>query len=60
MRSLHDIARNYMRLHIYDMRIPGESRGAELDVARARELGLPIYTDIAELPRLLRAGEANQ
>jgi hypothetical protein len=49
-----------MRLHIYDMRIPGESRGAELDVARARELGLPIYTDIAELPRLLRAGEANQ
>ena len=42
------------------LRIPGESRGADLDVARARELGLPIYTDIAELPRLLRAGEANQ
>jgi hypothetical protein len=42
------------------LRIPGESRGADLDVARARELGLPIYTDIAELPRRLSAGEANQ
>ncbi|HXC07529.1 MAG TPA: hypothetical protein VNV61_01265 [Steroidobacteraceae bacterium] len=42
------------------LRIPGKSRGADLDVARARELGLPIYTDVAELPRRLRAGEAKQ
>jgi hypothetical protein len=38
-------------------RIPGESRGADLDVARARALGLPVYTDVNELP--LRAQEAS-
>lgn len=32
------------------LRIPGASRGADLDVARARELGLPVYSDVAELP----------
>jgi len=32
------------------LRIPGESRGADLDVARARRLGLPIFTDVSELP----------
>jgi hypothetical protein len=32
------------------LRIPAESRGADLDVARARALGLPVYTDVAELP----------
>jgi hypothetical protein len=32
------------------LRIPGESRGADLDVARAKELGLPVYTDPGELP----------
>jgi len=42
------------------LRIPGESRGADLDVARARELGLAVYTDLAELPRRLRASESNR
>jgi hypothetical protein len=42
------------------LRISGQSRGADLDVARARELGLPVYTDVAELPRRIRAGETNQ
>jgi hypothetical protein len=32
------------------LRIPGESRGADLDVGRARELGLPVYTHVNELP----------
>ena len=32
------------------LRIPGESRGADLDVGRARALGLPVYTDVRELP----------
>jgi hypothetical protein len=32
------------------LRIPGDSRGADLDVARARELGVPVYTDLSELP----------
>ena len=33
------------------LRIAGASRGADLDVERARELGLTIYHDVAELPR---------
>ena len=33
------------------LRIPGASRGADLDMARARQLGLPVYTDVNELPR---------
>jgi hypothetical protein len=32
------------------LRIPGASRGADLDVARALELGLPVYRDIGQLP----------
>jgi hypothetical protein len=32
------------------LRIPGESRGADLDVARAIELGLPVYGAVSELP----------
>ena len=33
------------------LRLPGESRGADLDVARAHELGLPVYRDASEIPR---------
>jgi hypothetical protein len=32
------------------LRISGASRGADLDVERARELGLSIYRDVTELP----------
>ena len=32
------------------LRIAGESRGADLDVARAQELGLPVYRDASEIP----------
>jgi hypothetical protein len=31
-------------------RIPGVSNGADLEVAKAREMGLPIYTDLNEVP----------
>jgi hypothetical protein len=33
------------------LRIPGASRGADLDVARARARGLPVYTKVDEIPR---------
>lgn len=33
------------------LRIPGASRGADLDVAKAQELGLPVFTDIEQLPQ---------
>lgn len=32
------------------LRLPGDSRGADMDVARARELGLPVVYDVNELP----------
>jgi len=33
------------------LRLPGASRGADMDVARARALGLPVYGSVDELPR---------
>jgi hypothetical protein len=32
------------------LRLPGASRGADLDVARANELGLPVYFRIDDIP----------
>lgn len=34
------------------LRLPGASHGADLDVARARALGIAVYTDVAQLPAL--------
>ncbi|MFD3331009.1 DUF4406 domain-containing protein [Streptomyces sp. NPDC058701] len=33
------------------LRLPGESAGADGDVATARRRGLPVYHDVAEIPR---------
>jgi hypothetical protein len=33
------------------LRLPGDSTGADQDVATARRRGLPIYHDVAEIPR---------
>ena len=32
------------------LRLPGESKGADQDVAIARERGLPVYTALADVP----------
>lgn len=32
------------------LRLPGASRGADMDVARAHELGLPVVSSVDELP----------
>ena len=32
------------------LRLPGQSKGADLDVERARQLGLRIFTDFAAIP----------
>ena len=32
------------------LRLPGESRGADQDVALARERGLPVWTDVTQVP----------
>jgi hypothetical protein len=31
-------------------RIPGASTGADIEVAKAREMGLPVFTDLNEVP----------
>ncbi|KOV11595.1 NUDIX hydrolase [Streptomyces sp. XY431] len=33
------------------LRLPGDSVGADQDVATARRLGLPVYRDVTEIPR---------
>lgn len=32
------------------LRVPGESKGADLDVQRARQMGLRIFARLAEIP----------
>lgn len=32
------------------LRLPGESEGADMEVARARELGLPVYDSMEQIP----------
>jgi hypothetical protein len=33
------------------LRLPGDSAGADQDVATARRHGLPVYHDMDEIPR---------
>ncbi|WP_371679817.1 DUF4406 domain-containing protein [Streptomyces sp. NBC_01276] len=33
------------------LRLPGDSSGADQDVATARRRGLPVHHDVAEIPR---------
>jgi hypothetical protein len=40
------------------LRLPGESHGADNDVAVARRRGLPVYTHIDEIPRATPARAA--
>jgi len=37
------------------LRLPGESAGADQDVAIATRRGLPVYHDVADVPRLAEA-----
>ena len=36
------------------LRLPGESTGADQDVAIARKRGLPVFTDVEEIPGFVR------
>jgi hypothetical protein len=33
------------------LRIPGESRGADLECDLAREMGMPVYSSLGDIPR---------
>ena len=51
----YPVARRLLQRCDAVLRIPGESRGADQDVALARELGLPVFGDAAELPMVAEA-----
>ncbi len=51
----YPVARRLLQRCDAVLRIPGESRGADLDVAFARELGLPVFGDVSELPLVAEA-----
>ena len=40
------------------LRLPGDSRGADQDVAIARRRGIPVYTSLAEIPGVAAAAPA--
>ncbi len=33
------------------LRLPGESNGADIEVKKARELGIPVYHTVEDLPK---------
>jgi hypothetical protein len=41
------------------LRIPGASRGADQDVALARERGLPVFTRVQDIPHAAQAASAS-
>ena len=47
---LYPVARRLLARCGAVLRLPGESKGADEDVRLARERGLPVYHDIAEVP----------
>ena len=48
----YPVAQRLLRRCDAVLRIPGPSRGADNDVELARALGLPVYTDVNDLPLL--------
>ena len=49
-RILHPAAGRLLQHCDAVLRLPGESMGAENDVRIARDRGIPVYYDIAEVP----------
>ena len=49
-RVLHPTAGRLLQHCDAVLRLPGDSKGAENDVRIARERGIPVYFDIAEVP----------
>jgi hypothetical protein len=49
-RVMYPTAQRLLRHCDAVLRLPGESTGADQDVAIANELGLPVYHDLADVP----------
>ncbi|MBD8104074.1 DUF4406 domain-containing protein [Plantibacter sp. CFBP 8775] len=51
---MYETARRLLQHCDAVLRLPGESSGADTDVAIARERGIPVYTDLSEIPAIER------
>jgi hypothetical protein len=51
---MYETARRLLQHCDAVLRLPGESSGADADVAIARERGIPVYTDLSEIPAFER------
>ena len=49
-RVMYPTAQRLLRHCDAVLRLPGESTGADQDVAIANELGLPVYHDLTDIP----------
>ena len=49
---MYETARRLLQHCDAVLRLPGESSGADTDVAIARERGILVYTDLSEIPAL--------
>jgi hypothetical protein len=49
---MYETARRLLQHCDAVLRLPGESSGADTDVAIARERGIPVYTDLAQIPAI--------
>jgi hypothetical protein len=49
---MYETARRLLQHCEAVLRLPGESSGADTDVAIARERGIPVYTDLSEIPAI--------
>jgi hypothetical protein len=49
---MYETARRLLQHCDAVLRLPGESSGADTDVAIARERGIPVYTDLSEIPAI--------
>ncbi|MET3511183.1 MULTISPECIES: DUF4406 domain-containing protein [Plantibacter] len=49
---MYETARRLLQHCDAVLRLPGESSGADTDVAIARERGIPVYTALSEIPAI--------
>ncbi|ROR82737.1 hypothetical protein SAMN06295974_2835 [Plantibacter flavus] len=47
---MYETARRLLQHCDAVLRLPGESSGADTDVAIARQRGIPVYTELSEIP----------
>lgn len=55
---MYETARRLLQHCDAVLRLPGESSGADTDVMIARERGIPVYVDLADIPAVITTASA--